>query len=238
MLYLPNPSYRISPVSGNLAAPTLIGSRSGLQKTHPTVIVKRGGDGRLQDVTPKGFSVDSAVNEYGTRSFIVSNAVVFFSNYDDQEFIDSSRESIPSRLLPREVSGTAAKPTAKGLAGSSAFGKTTAPTRKSIPPANLWLWTLKREVSRRSCWLIPIFTVLLASVPRADCWQGSTGTTRICLGTVPKSWLQTLTKGSDWRANQGCRGNRRGHNSAGVVSHRPAVRHIRSHRLGQPVLLE
>lgn len=49
-----------------------------------TVIVKLGSDGVLQDVTPEGFNVGSAVNEYGTRSFTVSNGVVFFSNYEDQ----------------------------------------------------------------------------------------------------------------------------------------------------------
>ncbi len=65
-----------------------------------TVIVKRGRDGGLQDITPEGFSVGSAVNEYGTRSFTVSNGVVFFSNYHDQRVYRQRPGEPPFPITP------------------------------------------------------------------------------------------------------------------------------------------
>ena len=49
-----------------------------------SVIVRRGPDGQIQEITPEGFSVGSMVNEYGTRSFTVAEGVVYFSNFEDQ----------------------------------------------------------------------------------------------------------------------------------------------------------
>ncbi len=48
------------------------------------VIVRRGSDGETVDVTPAPFSVRTRVHEYGGGAFLVSDGVVYFSNFADQ----------------------------------------------------------------------------------------------------------------------------------------------------------
>jgi dipeptidyl aminopeptidase/acylaminoacyl peptidase len=48
------------------------------------VIVRRGADGVLADVTPLGFDARTRVHEYGGGHFEVSGGSVWFANYDDQ----------------------------------------------------------------------------------------------------------------------------------------------------------
>ena len=65
-----------------------------------TVIVKRTPDGELRDVTPPGYSSSSMVNEYGTRSFAVSEGVVYFSNSDDQRVYRQRPGEDPVPITP------------------------------------------------------------------------------------------------------------------------------------------
>jgi dipeptidyl aminopeptidase/acylaminoacyl peptidase len=48
------------------------------------VLVRRGADGRASDLTPPGFNVRTRVHEYGGGSYVVSDGVVYFSNFSDQ----------------------------------------------------------------------------------------------------------------------------------------------------------
>ena len=66
-----------------------------------TIIVKRTPDGKLQDITPPGFSSSSMVNEYGTRSFAVSDRVVYFSNYADQRVYRQRPGEGPVPITPK-----------------------------------------------------------------------------------------------------------------------------------------
>ncbi|MDE2939482.1 MAG: prolyl oligopeptidase family serine peptidase [Chloroflexota bacterium] len=73
----------------NLLGISLDGPDTYWAEVRPTeegrsIIVRRGPDGAIQDITPPGFSVGSMVNEYGARSFTVADGVVYFSNFADQ----------------------------------------------------------------------------------------------------------------------------------------------------------
>ncbi|MFN2455873.1 MAG: prolyl oligopeptidase family serine peptidase [Pyrinomonadaceae bacterium] len=51
-----------------------------------SVIVRRTPDGDIADVTPQGFNSRTRVHEYGGGDFVVSEGVVYFSNFADQRF--------------------------------------------------------------------------------------------------------------------------------------------------------
>ncbi len=48
------------------------------------VIVRCTSDGRTADITPPDFNSRTRVHEYGGRSFVASQADVYFSNFSDQ----------------------------------------------------------------------------------------------------------------------------------------------------------
>ena len=48
------------------------------------VLVRRGADGRVSDLTPHRFNVRTRVHEYGGGSYLVSEGTVYFSNFSDQ----------------------------------------------------------------------------------------------------------------------------------------------------------
>lgn len=60
-------------------------------------IVRCTADGDILDVTPKIFDVKSSVHEYGGGAFVVSDGVVYFSNYTDQRMYrqDLSGDPVP-----------------------------------------------------------------------------------------------------------------------------------------------
>jgi dipeptidyl aminopeptidase/acylaminoacyl peptidase len=61
------------------------------------VLVNRTPDGTNTDVTPSRFNVRSRVHEYGGAAFVVRNATVWFSNYDDQRLY---RQTIGTDPVP------------------------------------------------------------------------------------------------------------------------------------------
>ena len=65
-----------------------------------TVVVRRHVGGSPEDVTPPDFSVDSMVNEYGTRSFTVADGVVYFSNAADQRVYRQIPGDAPMPITP------------------------------------------------------------------------------------------------------------------------------------------
>ena len=49
-----------------------------------TVVVRRRGDGRHEELTPQGFNVRTRVHEYGGGAYVVAEGQVYFSNFSDQ----------------------------------------------------------------------------------------------------------------------------------------------------------
>jgi dipeptidyl aminopeptidase/acylaminoacyl peptidase len=49
-----------------------------------TVVVRRGDDGRVSDVTPPGFDARTRVHEYGGAAYTVDRGTVYFANFADQ----------------------------------------------------------------------------------------------------------------------------------------------------------
>ena len=65
-----------------------------------TIITKRTPDGEVQDVTPPGYSSVSKMNEYGTRSFVVADEVIYFSNDEDQHVYRQRPGTLPVAITP------------------------------------------------------------------------------------------------------------------------------------------
>jgi dipeptidyl aminopeptidase/acylaminoacyl peptidase len=49
-----------------------------------SALIRRGGDGRHDELTPEGFNVRTRVHEYGGGAYIVAGGAVYFSNFADQ----------------------------------------------------------------------------------------------------------------------------------------------------------
>src|ERR1700722_12392656 len=64
------------------------------------VLVHRGRDGGLQDVTPAPFNVRTRVHEYGGGSVTVHRGVAYFSNFADQRLYRSAAGGVPEPLTP------------------------------------------------------------------------------------------------------------------------------------------
>ncbi len=74
-------------------------------ETRPTengryVVVKRTLDGKTTDLTPLPFNARTRVHEYGGGSFVVSDGVVFFSNFADQRLYRRDRGTEPRAITP------------------------------------------------------------------------------------------------------------------------------------------
>ena len=59
------------------------------------VIVRRGADGRIADITPPGFNARTRVHEYGGAAYTVQQGTVYFSNFDDQRLYRQAPENPP-----------------------------------------------------------------------------------------------------------------------------------------------
>jgi dipeptidyl aminopeptidase/acylaminoacyl peptidase len=65
-----------------------------------SVLVRAGGDGNPEDVTPLGFGVRSQVHEYGGGSYVVHDDVVVFSNWGDQRLYRQLVGGDPEPITP------------------------------------------------------------------------------------------------------------------------------------------
>ena len=64
------------------------------------VVVRRGPDGETVDVTPQPFNVRTRVHEYGGGAFLVSDGVVYFSNFEDQRLYRQRPGGEPEPFTP------------------------------------------------------------------------------------------------------------------------------------------
>ena len=64
------------------------------------VIVRRAPDGQTTDVTPPPFNARTRVHEYGGAALVVSDGVVYFSNFADQRLYRQTSGSEPQPITP------------------------------------------------------------------------------------------------------------------------------------------
>jgi dipeptidyl aminopeptidase/acylaminoacyl peptidase len=67
------------------------------------VIMRRGPDGSLTEVTLKEFNVRTTVHEYGGGDYFFHNGKVYFSNFKDQRLYVQVAGSQPSPITPSDV---------------------------------------------------------------------------------------------------------------------------------------
>ncbi len=70
------------------------------QEKGRNVLVKYSPDGQITEITPQPFNVRTSVHEYGGGSFLVSNGIVYFVNYQDQRLYKQLPNEEPSPLTP------------------------------------------------------------------------------------------------------------------------------------------
>ena len=66
------------------------------------VIVRRTPDGKTADVTPPAFNARTRVHEYGGGAYIVSEGVIYFSNFADQRIYRQTISSQPQPLTTED----------------------------------------------------------------------------------------------------------------------------------------
>src|SRR6266513_2885742 len=64
------------------------------------VIVRRGADGNLTDMTPAPFNARTRVHEYGGGDFIVSAGTIYFTNFADQRLYRQVAGGTPEPITP------------------------------------------------------------------------------------------------------------------------------------------
>ena len=62
------------------------------------VIVRQTPDGQTTDVTPAPFNARTRVHEYGGAALVVSDGVVYFSNFEDQRLYRQTSGSVPQPI--------------------------------------------------------------------------------------------------------------------------------------------
>ncbi len=88
-----------------LAWPQFDGDNVYWTETRPTeggrtVIVRRTPDGKISDVTPKGYNARTRVHEYGGKPYTVENGTMDFSNWSDQRVYRQDAGSAPRPITP------------------------------------------------------------------------------------------------------------------------------------------
>jgi dienelactone hydrolase len=63
-----------------------------------SVVVRRGPDGTIDDVTPPPFNVRTRVHEYGGGAYAVAGGTVYFANYADQRLYRLTRGGAPEPI--------------------------------------------------------------------------------------------------------------------------------------------
>ena len=64
------------------------------------VVVERAPDGQTVDLTPSPFNARTRVHEYGGGSFVMSDGVVWFSNFADQRLYRKDAGAEPQAITP------------------------------------------------------------------------------------------------------------------------------------------
>lgn len=65
-----------------------------------SVIVRRSLTGEIVDCTPNGFNARTKVHEYGGGAYLVSDGIIYFSNFEDQRLFRQERDSEPKPMTP------------------------------------------------------------------------------------------------------------------------------------------
>jgi dipeptidyl aminopeptidase/acylaminoacyl peptidase len=63
-------------------------------------LVKRSANGTVADVTPRDHNVRTRVHEYGGGAYVVSNGVVYYSNFQDQRIYRIAGSAAPESITP------------------------------------------------------------------------------------------------------------------------------------------
>ncbi len=64
------------------------------------VIVRRTAEGKLHDVLPQPFNARTSVHEYGGGDFVVSDGIIYFSNFSDQRVYHLKPDAAPTPITP------------------------------------------------------------------------------------------------------------------------------------------
>ncbi|NES65878.1 MAG: S9 family peptidase, partial [Okeania sp. SIO2D1] len=64
------------------------------------VIVRHTPDGQTTDITPAPFNVRTRVHEYGGGAFLVTDGMIYFSNFADQRLYRQTPDATPQALTP------------------------------------------------------------------------------------------------------------------------------------------
>jgi dipeptidyl aminopeptidase/acylaminoacyl peptidase len=67
------------------------------------VVVRRGPDGAVEDVTPGGHNARTRVHEYGGASYVVADGTVYYSNFADQRLYSQRPGEDPKPLTPEGI---------------------------------------------------------------------------------------------------------------------------------------
>jgi dipeptidyl aminopeptidase/acylaminoacyl peptidase len=89
--------------TGSLSEPRIDGNRIYWIEGRPlekgrNVVVTRAADGTIRDITPSTFNVRSQVYSYGGGAYAVSNDVVYFVNFGDNQIYQQLAGGVPSRI--------------------------------------------------------------------------------------------------------------------------------------------
>lgn len=68
-----------------------------------SILVRRGPEGMLTEITPKEFNVRTTVHEYGGGDYVVHGGKVYFSNFRDQRLYVQIAGSQPSPITPPDL---------------------------------------------------------------------------------------------------------------------------------------
>ncbi|TFF95369.1 S9 family peptidase [Candidatus Thorarchaeota archaeon] len=100
------------------------------------VVVKWTEKEGTRDISPSGFNVRTRVHEYGGRAFVVSEDVLYFSNFDDQRLYkqDIESDSAPTPITPERLE-------------DGSLGKCAAPVLS--PDGNTLVFVLEKEFEDR-----------------------------------------------------------------------------------------
>src|SRR5215831_16192625 len=89
--------------TGSLSEPRIDGDNIYWIEGRPlekgrNVVVARAGDGTIRDITPSPFNVRSQVYSYGGGAYAVSNNVIYFVNFGDNQIYQQVAGGVPTKI--------------------------------------------------------------------------------------------------------------------------------------------